>query len=183
MSMLDQLASGSVLESVEADIVTESDMAALLTVALEDTCTDEELDELTEAATTGTIKFTPVEERTIVKLDKKAKKERAYRLALYQVAKEANNPDYNRLVSLWKAEKILIGKIEKKYRAKAISRMKQMASTAKKSSSDKVKKAGAKVDALTKSQKMTQKALSGTMKMDPKTKSQTQQILGKLKIK
>lgn len=183
MSILNQLASGqtTVLESVEPEIVSESDMACLITAALEDTCTDEELDELVESVKAGTLVLTPVEERSIVKLDKKAKKEQAYRVALYQVAREHDDANYKQLVTLWKAEKVLTAKIEKKYHSKAVSRMKQSAKEAKNSKSDKVKKAGQRTDALTKSQRMTQRALSGNVKMDPKVKSQTNSIINKLR--
>ena len=183
MSILNQLASGdsTVLENIETEVVSESDMASLLAVALEDTCTDEELEELSEAVKAGTVVLTPVEERSIVKLDKKAKKERAYRLALYQVAKEANDQNYAKLVTLWKAEKVLIAKIEKKYHSKAVSRMKQMAKEAKDSKSDKVRKAANSTDKLTKSQRMTQRALSGGVKIDSKTNSQANSILAKMK--
>ena len=183
MSILTQLASGdsSVLESMEPEVVSESDMASLLAIALEDTCTDEELEELSEAVRVGKIELTPVEERSIVKLDKKAKKERAYRLALYQVAKEANDQNYAKLKTLWKAEKVLIAKLEKKYHSKAVSRMKQMAKETQNSKSDKVRKASGATDKLTKSQRMTQRALSGGVKIDSKTNSQANAILAKMK--
>ena len=88
MSVLNQIAAGAVVESVEPEFVSESDMATLLAFALEEVCNDEEIEELKESADSGAVVFTPVEERSIVKLDKKAKKQQTYKVALYQVAKE-----------------------------------------------------------------------------------------------
>lgn len=181
MSILNTLANGGTIveESTGPEFVSEQDMSNLMAVVLEETCTDDELEELKEAFTNGTIQFTPVEERSIVRLDKKAKKEKAYRLALYQVAKENGDKNYEKLVTLWKAEKILEQKIERRWHTKAQARMKEMLKQSSQSKSPTVKKSG---DILTKSQKKTQKALNGTMKLDSKTNAKTNAILNKLKM-
>lgn len=181
MSILNTLAKGGTIveESTEPEFVSEQDMSNLMAIVLEETCTDEELEELKEAFTNGVIQFTPVEERSIVKLDKKAKKEKAYRLALYQVAKENNDKNYEKLVTLWKAEKILEQKIERRWHTKAQARMKEMIKQSSQSKSPTVKKSG---DILTKSQKKTQRALNGSVKMDSKTTAKTNAILNKLRV-
>lgn len=183
MSILNQLASGQgeVMESIEPVVVSESDMAALLTAALEDACSDEELEELSESVNTGGVTLTPVEERSIVKLDKKAKKQKLYRLALYQVAKDANDPFYEKLVTCWEAERMLEDRIEKKYHVKAVARMKEMIKASKDSKHPKIKKAHDKADKLTKSQKQTQRALSGTNKLNQATINKTKAIANKLR--
>lgn len=184
MSILNQLASGqgSVMEEMEPVFVSESDMAALMTAALEDACSDEELDELSEAVNSGNVTdLTPVEERSIVKLDKKAQKQKLYRLALYQVARDANDPFYQKLVTCWEAERMLDDKLEKKYRMKAIAKMKEMQKAAKASKNGKIKKAGAKADGLTKSQKQTQRALSGGTKYDQNKVNKAKAIANKLR--
>ena len=180
MSVLNQIAAGTVVESVEPEFVSESDMATLLAFALEEVCNEEEIEELKESADSGAVMFTPVEERTIVKLDKKAKKQQTYKVALYQVAKENNDPNYDKLVTLWKAERELELRLEKRWHSKATSRMKQMASEASKSKSNTVKKAATKGDGLTRSQKMTQKALSGSVQKDTKNNAKANSIVKKL---
>lgn len=184
MSILSQLASGqgAVLEEVEPVVVSESDMAALLTAALEDACSDEELDELSEGVQSGEItNLTPVEERSIVKLDKKAKKQHLYRLAIYQEAKEANDPFYEKLKTCWEAERMLDDKLEKKYHMKAQARMREMMKQSKNSKNAKMQKAHSKADRLTKSQKQTQRALSGTNKFNQNTVNKTRQIANRLR--
>ena len=59
--------------------------------------------------------------------------------------------------------------------------MKQMAKETQNSKSDKVRKASGATDKLTKSQRMTQRALSGGVKIDSKTNSQANAILAKMK--
>lgn len=184
MSILKQLASGqgSVMEELEPVVVSESDMATLLAAALEDACSEDELDELSEGVRSGEItNLTPVEERSIVKLDKKAKKQKLYKMALYQVAKDANDPYYAKLVTCWQAERMLDDKLEKKYRMKAIARMKEMMKEAKNSKNDKVKKAHSRADGLTRSQRQTQRALSGATKYDQSTVNKTKQIASRLR--
>lgn len=181
MSVLNKLASGqgTVMEELEPVVVSESDMATLLTAALEDACSDEELDELSEGVHAGTIGgLTPVEERSIVKLDKKAKKQKLYRMAIYQVARDANDPFYQKLVTCWQAERMLDAKLEKKYRMKAQARVKEMMKASKNSKNDKVKKAH---DRLSRSERKTQRALAGSVKMDQATINKTKQIAAKLR--
>lgn len=181
MSILNELAQGGTIveESTGPEFVSEMDMSDLLVMALVETCADEELEELKESFQSGVIQFTPVEERSIVKLDKKAKKEKTYRLALYQVAKEHGDKNYEKLVTLWKAEAILVRNIEKRWHSKAMSRMKEMMKQSNQSKSPTVKKSG---DILTRSQLKTKKALSGTAKMDSKTNAKTNAIVNKLKL-
>lgn len=184
MSILNQLASGqgTVLEELEPVVVSESDMAALLTAALEDTCSDDELEELKESVAAGQVKdLTPVEERSIVKLDKKARKQQAYRLAIYQVAKEANDPFYEKLLTCWEAERMLDDKLEKKYRMKAIARMKEMLKKTKGSKNAAVKKAHSGAEKLTQSQKQTQRALRGGAKYDQNKVNKVKQLATKLR--
>lgn len=181
MSILDRIASGNmVVESVEPEYVSESDMATLMAIALEEVCNEEELEELKESMEAGTI-LTPVEERSIVKLDNKAKKQQAYKAALYMVAKENKDANYEKLVTLWKAERELEARIEKRWHSKATSRMKQLVKEASKSKSDTVKKISNKGDRLTRSQKMTQKALKGVPK-DAKNNAKANSIVKKLKL-
>lgn len=175
LSILEQLATGEVsVEGVmDTEPVAEGTMAAVLTAALEDTCTEEELDELFEQASNGTITLTPVEERSIVKLDKKAKKQQAYKVALYKAAHEMNLKEFKQLKTLWAAEKELDLIIERKAHNRANQIMRETAKNHKESPIAKIKKA---VDNITRSQERTKKALSGTVKMNHGTQNRAAQI-------
>lgn len=156
---LKDLASGSVLESADQISSTVSlsmsdeDYAQLMAVGMESVMTDEEIDNFIEVSESMLLE--PVEERTIVKLDKRAKKNKLYKAALYQEAKEKNDPDYKKLVTLWKMTNYLTKKLEKKHGTKAKSRMKEMEKKAKTSKANPIK---AMADKLTRSEKQSKAA-------------------------
>jgi hypothetical protein len=82
-------------------------------------------------------------ERSIVRLDKEAKKSRAYKMAVFQVAKEKKDRDFKKLMTLWKLERFIEDKLEKRYSAQA----KQLAKESmKKAKSTKSKIVGKAVD-------------------------------------
>ena len=110
--------------------ISNDDLSTLMAVYISESVglegTDEILDEpgdVTESTYSG---YDDVMERTIVKLDKRAKKNQAYKVALYAVAREADDPDYKRLVTLWQMEKYITRKLEKKYGVKAKAYMREM---------------------------------------------------------
>ena len=82
-------------------------------------------------------------ERSIDRLDKEAKKSRAYKMAIFQVAKEKKDRDFKKLMTLWKLERFIEDKLEKRYAAQA----KQLAKESmKKAKSTKSKVVGKAVD-------------------------------------
>jgi hypothetical protein len=82
-------------------------------------------------------------ERSIVRLDKEARKNRAYKMAIFQTAKEKGDRDFKKLLTLWKLERFLEGKLEKRYAAQA----KQLAKNAlKKAKATKSKVVGKAVN-------------------------------------
>lgn len=121
----------------------------------------------------------PILEVSIVRLDKKAKKQRSYKLAILQCAKDDDNQDYKRLETIWRMEKFLFRKLEKKYKTRAKQRMKQTAAKAS-GNSPVVKRAKSN---LTKSQRETAKALAGDTKPPSKIKSQFKSVTTKLASK
>jgi len=160
--MLGSLTSGmSVLETAEqiglvegAEVVmTDDALASMYAVALESELSGDEMAELLE--TCGLIQLTPVEERTVVKLDKKAKKNKLYKLAVYEEAKDKGDPDYKKLCTLWKMVNYLTRKLEKKHGTRAKARVKTMQ---KKSAESKVAPIKKLSNALTRSEKESQKA-------------------------
>lgn len=185
MSNLDSLRSANgniaVAEATEFEHMNTTDMANLLTIALEDAAIEavseslgaEDANVLFEGVIPADVE---VMETSIIKLDKKAKKQRAYKLAILQCAKDDDNKDYKKLETLWKMEKFLFRKLEKRYASKARSRMMQ---TAKKASekNNVFKKAK---NALTRSQRETKQALAGNIKPPTQIKTQFNQIEQKL---
>ncbi|MDD3172160.1 MAG: hypothetical protein PHF63_00575 [Herbinix sp.] len=130
-------------DNMNEDISLES--AGLITSAiLMESLSADEIDmfvndaSLVEAAINEQI----VTEKTIVRLDKSAKLNRAFKSALFTVAKEKKDPLYKKLVKVWKMERFLEAKIEKKYQAEATRRAKIMVKNLKKSKVKTIAKAG-----------------------------------------
>lgn len=180
LSSLMQNGSVQVAESIEYEPMTESQMVQLMQVALEDVA----INDLPEViATEGTDLMegmlpedSVIMEKTIVKLDKKAQKEKAYKLAILQCAKDANDKDYQKLQTIWSMQNLLMRRLEKKYASRARSRMKQ---TAKKTNNTKI---GSKLKShlskprMTRAERQTQRALAGDTKIPSKVKSQFNSI-------
>ena len=173
----------TIAESTKYEYISEHDMSALLSIALEDALHEESLESLMNTDSNAVLEGVlpddmAVIEASIVRLDKKAKKQRAYKLAILQCAKEDNNKKYRQLETLWKMEKFIFRDLEKHYAQRARSRMAQ---TSKKAPStgvvSKVKKV---LNGMTRSQKETKKALAGDTKVPSKIKSQFNTISAKL---
>lgn len=82
-----------------------------------------------------------LEERTIVKLDKKAKLNRAFKAAVFTIARERNDRDFKKLLTLWRMERVLEDKLMKKYSTSAMKRAKDsLRNVAKSGNSAKVRK-------------------------------------------
>lgn len=170
--LYNELASMEIMESMEqnADYVAISteDCSTLLAVYLQESVgsdtIEDALAELNDSVLESSYNYgyDEVMERTIVKLDKKAKKNQAYKTAIYTVARNENDPDYKKLVTLWQMEKYLTRKLEKKYATKAKSYLREMKRQAKEKS--KIVKfkdhpiVKTMTSALTRSEKETQKA-------------------------
>lgn len=170
----------SVLESVSDEVC-----AQILSVALESTCSDDELDELEESyitsgAVTEGVEVTPVLERSIVKLDKNAKKQQAYKMAILHVAKDMGLKEYKQWCTLKKMDIILMRIMEKRCAMKAKAYMREAAKKADKSKKPQFKKASS---LLTRSQRNTQKAMSGNHVIPSGLKSAANSIANKLKSK
>lgn len=64
-------------------------------------------------------------ERSIVKLDKKAKLSRAFKAAVFTIAREKKDRDFKKLLTLWRMERVLETKLIKRYKTEAAKRAKQ----------------------------------------------------------
>lgn len=106
---------------VDPGYIDDVAMEALTTALLVEHLTNDELQEFVEEGTQLGI----VTEKNIVRLDKKSKQERAYKVGILQCAAEANDPIYKKLRTLWKMEAKLYNKLERKYKNKARVRAKE----------------------------------------------------------
>lgn len=93
-------------------------------------------------------------ERSIVRLDKFAKRSLAEKKAVIVLAREANDPLYRKLVTVYKMKKKLISKLVMKYGSRAKSRVRKNASNKKMGSLVKRTAAGAKVPSIFKGSDM-----------------------------
>ena len=63
-------------------------------------------------------------QKNIVRLNKQAKLNRAYKTAILQCAAEDKRKEYKKLRTLWKMEAVLFKKLERQYKNKAMARAK-----------------------------------------------------------
>lgn len=129
-------------EHDDSNIVKESAVAINEAILLEGLTREELISFLESSMQTNTaVREEILEERSIVKLDKKAKLSKAIKTAVYTIAKEKKDKDFKKLVTLWKMEKVLEKKLEKKYAGPAKQRAKKQMAANARSKSDVVKKA------------------------------------------
>ena len=133
----------------EYDNETET-TALIIECAILDTFSSEEIESLTENTYDlgKAINEDILVERSIVRLDKEAKKNRAYKMAIFQVAKEKGDRDFKKLLTLWKLERFIEQKLEKRYFAQAKQKAKEAIKKAKMTKSKVVAKATDKANLL-----------------------------------
>lgn len=124
------------------DTIATEALSFIIESAMQDTLTAEEISDFVANSeeTSSAVREGVLLEKTIVKLDKKAKLSRAYKAAIFTIAKEKNDRDFKKLVTVWKMERALEQKLEKKYKNEAMKRAKQAIAAAGKSNSAVVKK-------------------------------------------
>lgn len=126
------------------ELDNESQAAALiLECAILDTYSNEELEAIVENTYDigKAVNEEYIEERTIVRLDKAAKKNKAEKMAVFQIAKQKKDRDFKKLLTIWKLERFLEAKLEKRYSAQAKTLAKQSLKNAAQSKSKTVNKA------------------------------------------
>lgn len=128
------------------DEISPSTTSAIIEAAMLDHLNREELSMFLENQTEvdAALEEGVLLERTIVKLDKEAKTNRAYKAALFRIAKEKNDPKFKKLITIWKTERALEDYLDKKYGAQAMREAKQTMRNAQKSKSSMVAKAASR---------------------------------------
>ena len=104
--------------------MTQQDEQLITEAVLCDVLSNAELQELTETADVcDELKsLGVVTEKTIVRLDKKAKLERAFKTAVFTIAREKKDPKFKKLLTVWKMERALEAYLMKKYQAEGMKR-------------------------------------------------------------
>jgi sensor histidine kinase regulating citrate/malate metabolism len=111
-----------------SDAISTEAMSCIFEAAIRENCTPEEIADFVadSNATSDAVLEGVLLEKNIVRLDKKAKLQNAYKTAIFTVAKEDNDRDYKKLVTVWKMERALEAKLEKKYKNEGMKRAKEM---------------------------------------------------------
>lgn len=125
---------------------TVEESSLILEAAIMDTFSNEEIEEALENTHDIDIAVNQgiVMEKTIVRLDKKAKQNKAEKMAIFTLAKERKDPDFKKLLNVWRIERFLEAKLEKKFGAKAKTKAREVMRNASKSKSKMIKTATAK---------------------------------------
>ena len=125
----------------------EEEMKILLTpVLLGETLTEGEIEEFRESMDSElAIQDGYVTERTIVRMDKVAKKSQLQKVATIAIAREKKDPLYKKLALVWKMERRLENLIAKKYKSQAQQRVTKYLQNAKKSKVSAIKNAASKL--------------------------------------
>ena len=156
MSLANSINSG-VMEDVDPGYIDDAAMESLCAAILEENLNSDEIQEFVSESADYDI----VTEKNIVKLDKKAKFSRAYKVGVLQCAAEDGRKEYQKLRKLWKMEAILFKKLERFYKNKAKARAKEAMKKTKRSNSPVAVKAGTRASATLSNKSGTNKLLSG----------------------
>lgn len=133
---------GSMAQNHE-DRVSPEDHALIMEAAILESATPEELEAFLENHTEvqAAIHDEVLLEKTIVRLDKKARISQAQKVAIFTIAKEKNDPEFKKLVTVWRMERYLEDRLMKKYGNEGLRRAKKTVDKASRSKSNMVKKA------------------------------------------
>lgn len=106
--------------------ISEEATQLVAEAALIDNLSNAELEELVESAEVckDLVSTGAVMERTIVRLDKKAKISRAYKTAVFTIAREKKDPKFKKLLTVWRLERTIEAELMKKYHTEAMKRAK-----------------------------------------------------------
>lgn len=138
MSLTSHVGATTEFHEVDPGYISESAMESMCAAILTENLTPDEMDEFVSESAS----FDIVTEKTIIKLDKNAKKQRAYKLGILQCAAEDGRKEYKKLRKLWNMEAILFKKLEKQYKNKAMAKAKEAVRKMGRSNSKGAKVAG-----------------------------------------
>ena len=117
---------GSFENNYQTEEMSNESLALITEAAMLDALTEEELEAFLESSSdvNAMLRQEVLMEKSIVRLDKKAKLSRAHKMAIFTMAKEKNDRDYKKLITIWRMERVLEAKLFKKYSNQAMTRAK-----------------------------------------------------------
>lgn len=134
---------------VDLDMEESNEASAMIIeAAMLDAYSTEELNDLVENYVSDLDKAVNEDilmEKSIIRLDKAAKKSKAEKMAVFQIAREKGDRDFKKLLTLWKLERFQEKKLEKRYGAQAKTLAKKKMKDSSKSKSKSVSNAAGKV--------------------------------------
>lgn len=129
-------------EPVQESELNNEAVSMIMEAAISDVCSTDEVSAFLEnhsevqAATRDEV----LTERTIVRLDKQARLTHAQRMAVFTIAKEKNDSDFRKLVTVWRMERLLEDRLNKKYGNEGLRRARSAMNKSANSKSGLVKK-------------------------------------------
>ena len=123
MSLAQRVNNPSAYIDEDPGYISEAAMEGMFVAILSETLNPEEKEEFVSESANyeGVIEA----QKNIVKLNKEAKLQRAYKTAILQCAAEDGRKEYKKLRTLWKMEAALFKKLERIYKNKAMARAKK----------------------------------------------------------
>lgn len=136
-----------VMESQHSDELSAEAQSLIMEAAITESVSEEELTAFLESniEVNAAINDNILLERTIVRLDKKAKLTRAQKMAVFTIAKERNDPQLKKLLTVWRMEKYLEGILLKKYGNEALRRARKAVRNSSNSKSKMMKTVASRV--------------------------------------
>jgi hypothetical protein len=135
------------VETEQEDVISLEATSQIIEVAIMESASSEELEAFLEshAEVQEAEREELLMEKSIVRLDKKARLNHAQRMAVFQIAGEKNDPLFKKLLTVWRMERNLEDKLNRKYNSEAMRRARETVRKATNSKSNIVKKAAANV--------------------------------------
>lgn len=142
MSLANLVNNGSTFEEVDPGYISDAAMEQLCVAIATETLNPDEMEEYATEAVD--VDIVTEAQKNIVKLNKEAQLNRAYKTAILQCAAEDGRKEYKKLRTLWKLESKLFNKLEQYYKNKAAARAKVAVKELKKKKSKMGQVAGAR---------------------------------------
>lgn len=121
MSLVGKINEGFIPEA-DPGYISDAAMESLFLAIVSEGLNPDEIEELVSESANYEGVFEA--QKNIVRLNKQAKLNRAYKTAILQCAAEDKRKEYKKLRTLWKLEAALFKKLERTYKNKALARAK-----------------------------------------------------------
>ena len=142
MSLANLVNHGTTFEEVDPGYISDGAMEQLMIAIAVENLNPEEFEQYATEAVG--VDIVTEAQKNIVKLNKQAQLNRAYKTGVLQCAAEDNRKEYKKLRTLWKLEAKIFQKLEKQYKNKAMAKAKEAMKNLKRKKSDMGQVAGSR---------------------------------------